>query len=305
MVQESHYVQVSGEDTLHLRRIYEDSLGTPIFMLHGAIENGRIFYSLGGKGLAPYLASCGFDVYVADLRGRGGSRPVIGRFSRYGQTEAISEDIPALINYIIQIRGNVSQHWVAHSWGGVLLSSHLARYPEHCSLVQSLVYFGSKRCVRVKNLHRFLQVDFVWKWFCIWIVAVVGYLPAMQFGIGSDNETAKSLRQCVAWVKAAPWVDPGDEFDYGKAIREISLPPIWYIAAGHDYCLGHPSDVHDFMREAGNHKCRFTVLSKKNGNRHDYDHITMLTHCDAAEDHFPLVAKWLQAQGKNAADATL
>ncbi len=58
-------------------------------MLHGAVENGKIFYSDSGRGLAPFLARRGFDVYVGDLRGRGESRPHISRSSRYGQTEAI------------------------------------------------------------------------------------------------------------------------------------------------------------------------------------------------------------------------
>lgn len=297
VLQESHHIKVSNEDTLHLRRIYLDSSGPPVFMLHGAIENGRIFYSHSGKGLAPYLARCGFDVYVADLRGRGGSTPAISRASSFGQTEAITEDIPAFIEYIVQVRGKVPQQWVAHSWGGVLLSSFLARFPEHRALVRSLVYFGSKRSVRVKNLHRLVKVDFVWQRLSPRIAAAVGYLPAKRLGMGSDNETARSLNQCTEWVKAAPWVDPADRFDYGAAVRKVSLPPIWYIAAKKDHALGHPRDVHDFMMEAGEQERRYTVLSRNQGNRHDYDHINMLTHPDAVNDHFPRVSEWLRRHG--------
>ena len=42
--------------------------GEPILMVHGAIENGRIFYTESGKGLACFLARHGYQVYVADLR---------------------------------------------------------------------------------------------------------------------------------------------------------------------------------------------------------------------------------------------
>lgn len=43
--------------------------------------------------------------YVADLRGRGESKPVIDKHARYGQTEAILEDIPAFIDKIEQLEG--------------------------------------------------------------------------------------------------------------------------------------------------------------------------------------------------------
>lgn len=294
LIQESHFVPLNPTDTLHLRRIYRNPNGTPLFMLHGAIENGKIFYSDSGRGLAPFLARRGFDVYVGDLRGRGESRPRVSRGSRYGQTEAITEDIPALIDYAAGLRGEAPRHWIAHSWGGVLLSSFLARYPERCRPLRSLVYFGSKRCVRVKNLHRFMKVDLIWKFACSILTGICGYLPARRLKIGADDETAKSHRQSVEWVRPSPWIDSEDGFDYRAAIKRIKLPPIWYLAARNDHCLGHPNDVRDFMQEAGEQERRYTLLAKRNGNRRDYDHVTMLTHRDAEIDHFPLVEQWLR-----------
>ena len=294
LVQKSHFIPVSKDDTLHLRRIHRDPEGTPVFMLHGAIENGRIFYSESGKGLAPYLAGKGFDVYVADLRGRGASRPRLNRSSRYGQTEAITEDIPTFLNAIIDLRGEAPQHWLAHSWGGVLLSSYLARFPEHRRLVKSLVYFGTKRSVHAKNLHRLLMIDLGWKWLFSLVVGIAGYLPADKLKVGSDNETAKSHDHSKQWVKVGPWIDPDDGFDYASAIKQITLPPTWYIGAEGDRCLGHPEDVRRFILEAGEQDYRFSILSLENGNLHDYGHIDMLTHADAVNDHFPMVAEWLE-----------
>ena len=283
----------SGE-TLHLQRISGDLNGPVVFMLHGAIENGRIFYSETGKGLAHYLAKNGFDVFVADLRGRGKSTPPIGRGSAFGQTEAITEDIPAFIDAIVKLRGPVPQQWVAHSWGGILLSSVLARFPAYCGMVTSLVYFGSKRTVRVWNRDRLLKVELAWHGLCSLACLVAGYLPARRLGIGSDSETVKSYRQSAAWVRRDAWVDSDDGFDYGRAIRAMTLPPIWYIAAQNDHALGHPDDVRRFMESAGAQQTRYTVLSRKNGNLEDYDHINMLTHPCAVRDHFPQVVEWLR-----------
>ncbi|WP_373282118.1 alpha/beta fold hydrolase [Chitinimonas koreensis] len=88
-------------------------------MVHGAIANARTFYSERGKGLGPWLARRGYDVYVLDLRGRGASLPKIDRRARHGQTESIRDDLPAALAEIVRLRGeSVALHLVAHSWAG-------------------------------------------------------------------------------------------------------------------------------------------------------------------------------------------
>lgn len=282
---------------MHLRHLWVDPSGPPILFVHGSIENGRIFYSSSGRGLAPFLARRGFDCYVADLRGRGASRPPISRGSHYGQTEAIVGDLSAFAQAIRQRRGGVRQHWVAHSWGGVLLSSHLARFPERIASVGSLTYFGVKRRVLVQNLARWALIDLGWRGVHTLIAAVVGYLPARRLGFGSDNETRRSHAQCRAWVRDGPWIDPGDGFDYEGALQKVSLPRCLYLAAARDPCLGNPRDVEAFIAESGRHEHHFRLLSSGSGSLHDYDHISMLTHPDAEQDHFPLVCGWI-ASGK-------
>jgi predicted alpha/beta hydrolase len=295
-------VPLASGEILNLQRFSGAAPGPPVLMLHGAIENGRIFYSESGKGLAPYLANNGFDVFVADLRGHGKSTPPIDRSSRFGQTESITEDIPACIEAVRRLRGPVPQQWVAHSWGGVLFTSVLARFPEYTKLVNSQVYFGSKRTIRVWNIQRILKVGLVWNGICPFACRLAGYLPARQLRIGSDSETAKSYRQSAAWVRDDAWIDSDDDFDYGAAVKTISLPPTWHIAAQNDRALGHPRDVRAFMESTGRQECRYTLLSRTNGNRHDYDHISMLTHPDAVSDHFPRVLEWLQQHGPDSAD---
>ncbi|GFO56460.1 alpha/beta hydrolase [Geomonas sp. Red276] len=303
MVRQPLKIPLPTGDTLHLLRLCGNPRGPVVFMLHGAIESGRIFYSDSGKGLAPYLASHGFDVYVADLRGRGESAPAIGRGSRFGQTEAIVEDIPALVEAIVKLRGPVPQQWVAHSWGGIILSSVLARFPRYLETVNSLVYFGSKRTVRARNLERLVKVDLIWNGICHLVTAVAGYLPARRLGIGSESETRKSHWQSSEWVRKDAWVDSDDGFDYGTAIGKVKLPPAWYLAGKNDRALGHPEDVRRFMESAGRQPSCYTILAKENGYLHDYGHIDMLTHPDAVRDHFPQVLEWLRQHAGGKAES--
>ncbi|HUX41731.1 MAG TPA: alpha/beta fold hydrolase [Rectinemataceae bacterium] len=290
-------IPLGGSDTIVLTRFCGDPAGIPVLMIHGAIENGRIFHSRSGKGLGPWLASRGFDVFVADLRGHGESSPPVSRHTAYGQTEIVLEELPAVVEALIARRGRVRQAWVAHSWGGVLLNAFLARYPEYASLVGSAVYFGSKRSVRAITGESLLKVWLIWELVCPIVASVAGYLPAARMGIGSDDESRRYLMQCLRWVRESRWVDPADGFDYGEAIRRVAMPPIWYIAAAADGALGHPDDVRAFMESSGTANARFTILSREAGNMHNYDHIDMLTHADATRDHFPAVADWLASAG--------
>lgn len=160
---QSLFCATSHGHQLHVMHVSQPgNLGEPVLMVHGMVEDGRIFYHKSGKGLACYLASQGFDVYVADLRGIGLSTPKIGSASTHGQTETIRDDIPALIDFVLEKSQHKKLHLAAHSWGGVNSNSALLRKPELIERVASSVYFGSKRTVRAKTFDRYLKVELVW-----------------------------------------------------------------------------------------------------------------------------------------------
>jgi len=302
--QEDVRVPVPGGDTLYMRRIRSAralAAGTsplpPVLMVHGMMSNGRVFYSDSGKGLGPYLARHGFDVFVADLRGKGQSLPRIHPGSRHGQTEMIRDDVPSLHEAILRLTAARQVHWVAHSWGGVVLNSALLRRPALIPEVASLVHFAVKRSVAVRNVHKAIEIDLMWNVVLRGVSRSVGYLPARQLRFGSDNETNKTHLQIKRWAKAAgPWVDSDDGFDYAAAAHQHRLPPALYFAAQNDPCRGHRHDVRRFRAESGAHESRVHVLSRRTGYAHDYDHISLLTHPDAEREHFQLALAWLRGQ---------
>lgn len=297
--QDSLYVPVDSTHSIHVRHLVAQHRAanhpkTPVFMLHGAIENGKIFYTHSGKGLASFLAKAGYDVYVIDTRGRGQSTPKIDRAAKHSQTDAITHDLPAVFDWVWQ-RHKQPMHMIAHSWGGVLLSAMFARFPDLLSSVVSQTFFGTKRSVSVRNLEKLLKVDLFWNRLGPLIAKGFGYLPAKKLGIGSDDETQLTLAQSVAWVKLGRWLDPQDGFDYHTACESITWPPTWHIAAIQDFALGHPVDVKRFMEESNQAaQGKYSILGKKHGNQHDYDHINMLTHPSAIQDHFPQVLRFMQ-----------
>ena len=293
-----------GVHRLHLKRISIAKGGIPVLMVHGMIESGRIFYHESGKGLGSYLAQQGYDVFVADLRGIGLSEPAISSASKHGQTETVCEDIPSLIEFVLTTTQQRKLHLTAHSWGGVYINAALARQPSLIESIYASIYFGSKRSVRVNNPDRWLKINLMWNIIGGIYSKFFGYLDAKRLTMGADNETAKTHAQVAAWIAQDNWIDSDDGFNYQHALQTINLPATWYIAAIDDHSLGHREDMQRFMQECGEHFQRHTLLSQKNGNAIDYDHVSMLTSALAVEDYFPQLLEWMSEHEVNKSSDT-
>ena len=85
-----------------------------------------------------------------------------------------------------------------------------------------------------------------------------------------------------------------DALNYNELFGHFELPPILSFAGEGDAYLGHPHDCAAFLKEIGADIPKsFIHLSQKNGNKHDYDHVSMLPHKDAVDDHFPKLVQWM------------
>ncbi|WP_269533166.1 alpha/beta fold hydrolase [Chitinimonas sp. BJYL2] len=293
--QSSRFLDVAPGVRVHLRHI--PGAGPAVLMLHGAIANARTFYSERGKGLGPWLAAQGLDVYMLDMRGRGLSEPPIRAGDTHGQFETLCVDLPAAMAEITRLRGGIPVYLVGHSWGGVLLTAFLARHPAWASRVAASIYLGSKRAIRVWNWARLIEIELVWHRLAKWVAWRRGYLPANRLRLGADNETRRSLQQSQQWVRAHTWIDDTDGFDYHRALNDQRLPPTLYLAGGNDPVRGHEADVRRFAQESGEHDREIRLLARKAGLSRDYDHIDMLTHPQAEQEVYPQVLDWIKQHG--------
>lgn len=291
--QSSEYLEAKGY-SLHLRKLtpHQGQQGV-VLLLHGAIENGRIFYSASGKGLASFLADHGMLVYCADFAGRGASKPHVRDGFDQSQHQLICHDIPLLIE-TLAARHGCTIHLMAHSWGGVVAVASLVRFAHLRSLVASQVYFGSKRHISVNSVRRRITIDLIWNRVAPWLARRYGYLPAKRFKLGADDEPKRYLADTIAWITAANFVDVDDGFDYGAAAASVRWMPSLFYAAIADTVLGHPHDVQAFMREANIAPTNYRLLARQSGDAVDFDHVSMLTHPNAVTGHFLQLLDWLE-----------
>jgi len=269
--------------------------GKTVLLLHGSIENARIFFSRSGKGLAPFLANAGYTVFAADLRGKGGSVPAVSKGNRAGQYDTIETEIPALIRWAMQETGRSKLILGAHSWGGVLALATLARKPELLPHISALLCFGSKRRIGVFSLRRLWIIDILWSGIGTFCALFLGYLPARRLKMGSDDEPGPFFLQVNRWVYARRWKFYPDGSDIARTLRSMQLPPSLFLTGVNDKLLGHASDVKRLLKESGIPEENFRLLSRKNGNLEDYDHINILTHPSAYKDHFIFAEEFLKS----------
>src|SRR5690606_1677686 len=123
-----------------IHRFKSKNSSKPIFMIHGSMESGRIFYSKKGMGFGPYLAKRGYDVFIVDLPGRGESFPLAGKELNYGQTELIIRDVNLYLKFIQTFYPNQPVDIAAHSWGGVIMLAWYARCGKR-QQINSMVFF--------------------------------------------------------------------------------------------------------------------------------------------------------------------
>lgn len=286
-------LEVAPGVVLHVQRFRPEGGGLPMLLIHGLVEDGRIFYSRSGKGLAPWLATQGYDVFVPDLRAHGQSTPALQAGMQVTQRQLICEDLPALFELIEREYPGQPFFAATHSWGGVWLASALIRQPQYLPRVAGIVHFACKRVIYQRSLRKRVMIDLLWGRAAKLVSRFKGYVPARALGAGSADESCAVHRENLAWMSGGEWRDLEDGFDYALALDVLTWPPGLYLAGKHDRYLGHVEDVKAFARELGKHDAQIVLLEKGTGCSRDYGHNDMLAHTQAVDDHFPLVLSWL------------
>jgi predicted alpha/beta hydrolase len=335
----SIWVSLSGGEQLHLRHFVPaaetpnqhdvahfsadlldrltDSHGQPrrsVFMLHGEAECGRIFYDDSNRGLARYLAGLGYEVFVADLGGRGRSLVPDQQQSSLTVHDLITEAIPALLQSAAQhsvVVTNTQQTavaeafkpcatgpdvWVAHGFGAVLLSAAWARMPESQRCAKQWVFFNGRR--RFSATQRI--AGFCVKLFCHSLteklVSWRNLFPATRLGLGTADENASWYRTYASWMNGKSWCGD-DGFDYHAALLSAKVPPTLHLAAASDKVFSNLVDVRNFIHELGPHDARLLVVDQIAASKRRYNHLSMLLDQSAEQDLFAPLQSWLtQAQ---------
>ncbi|MBI4962586.1 MAG: alpha/beta hydrolase [Desulfomonile tiedjei] len=318
---ETHFIRTKDGWPLAIHRYRADkpTIGHPVVLCHGLSSNRYSFDLPSGPGLARYLSKSGWDVWVPELRGSGMSaRPGLGYSDvpyAWGFEDHLREDVPAIVDFVLEKTGSPSLHWVGHSMGGMLIQAHLAAGGN--PPVASAVAIGSpadftkvkandlKSLLKAKPLLQLIPLS------PLGIVARLGIPLVPRVGLGffnAANVEPEISRKTVA-LAAEPlassklWLDFSRFVEAEKFANELGEPyltnlpsskvPLLRIGGAKDMLAPPDSLIPDFAREESSAESRCTVLGKASGCEEDYGHVDLMVGLRAASEVFPLILQWL------------
>jgi pimeloyl-ACP methyl ester carboxylesterase len=109
-----------------------------LLYVHGATQPSEATFDLQLEGLSwmDYIARRGWDVYLVDVRGYGGSTrpPEMGQPAAsnppIATTDVAVRDVSSAIDFILRRRGVPKLSILGWSWGTVIMGAYAARHPE-------------------------------------------------------------------------------------------------------------------------------------------------------------------------------
>lgn len=162
IISTEHWVEHDGIRLCFWEKCQENAASRPVIVLaHGSATAGRESFDLQIPGkpsysLMDYLATEGFDVFAPDIRGFGRSTHPEGHMT----TAEASEDLNAVVDYILRLRGIEKVNLLAWSWGtqygGMFIMAHPEKTAKYVSYAQMHVDSPdiAKRRPRVESFRR-------------------------------------------------------------------------------------------------------------------------------------------------------
>lgn len=104
-----------------------------VLYVHGSTQPSETVFDLavGNGSWADYIASQGYDVWLVDVRGYGGSAPPSDQSKPFATTREAVEDLCAAVKHILSKRAISKIQLIGWSWGTVITGSYAAERPEH------------------------------------------------------------------------------------------------------------------------------------------------------------------------------
>jgi pimeloyl-ACP methyl ester carboxylesterase len=109
-----------------------------VLYIHGSSQPSETVFDLpiGGASWADYIASRGYDVWLVDVRGYGGSSAPKDQSKPFATTKEAVEDLGAAVKHVLAKRGIAKLKLIGWSWGTLITGSFTADHPDQ---VASLV----------------------------------------------------------------------------------------------------------------------------------------------------------------------
>jgi polyhydroxyalkanoate synthase len=319
---DERHVAVTGDGWLLSLYRYRPRAEGPgrgaVFLCHGLLANRANLDLDERRSLARYLADRGFDAWLLDLRGSGGSRDPEGRrgLGRITFDDYVEQDIPAALEAVRKETGSREIQWVGHSMGGMLLYAYLSGREDpglrSAVTVASPLDFGvlartARPMLALRPLLRFSRAPLGLILRGVLPLLALSHGALVRLGLLPSNLRPGDfgdllvnviepfgppgvLGQFAHWVEEGVFVSRDRERAY-DTLAHLRCP-LLVIAASGDR-LTPPDSVRPAVDRAPAREKVYRLFGIPSGDRHDYGHGDVLLSDPAREEVFPLISDWL------------
>ncbi|HEY9036197.1 MAG TPA: hypothetical protein VIM96_05730 [Pseudomonadales bacterium] len=218
-------ITVSQGHQIHLLRLYAPAVETraQLLVVPGLGHDSAVWLT-GDGGWVYAMARSGWNVYVADTRGKGRSLPKISPQSDWGLQSLWAEELPALIKSMRT--GHEALPWacVAEDVSALAVLACLASRPAHHAGLKGLVLVQAGRPASLQPS---------WHWYAVQtagrcLTRMAGYVQAPWLP-GPAAESRQRFFESLEWLCAPVWHGE-DGVNLDQQIQQCTLPKIFHIA---------------------------------------------------------------------------
>lgn len=194
------------------------------------------------RGFAEAWAQLGFRVAAVEMRGMPQSSVRDVRRHNFGYRELVHNDIPALVEHVLQKTGGVPLYLAGHSLGGQLALLHASRDSSGIAGIAGIILiaagsnFHGSMPSRFTNLRRYWSIQLVRA-----INNACGYFPGHLIGFGGRqprNLMADWAHECLHGYYQVI----GDDTDHNAALQRLRLP-VLMATLSQDWMVPHSSSA--------------------------------------------------------------
>jgi pimeloyl-ACP methyl ester carboxylesterase len=295
-----------------------------VVLQHGLGSNGLAF-TLPGVSLAEHLSELGFDCFVPELRGAGASeRPR----ASYGLDEYLEQDIPAILDTVLEASGHAHAHWIGHSMGGILMWMYGSERPD--ARIARLITVGSAMDYRpgrsvYRSLKEFLPLIGFMNALPFQLIAraagsIAGsgpiFLPESMnfFRSNVDREVCRQLMtrgfspipvslfdSLATTFSETGFTRAGGAIAYLPKLAGFRIPTL-VLGGTRDVQCPPEAVTETFERLTGCADKRLLMFGKAHGHEDDYGHFDLLVGKRAAREVWPHVTEFLGVEAHDTAN---
>jgi predicted alpha/beta hydrolase len=271
-------------------------------LLHAMMVDRRSMDRPPESGFGSRLAEHGFEVFLADFRGRGLSGPSVSKGGRWGYDDLVRYDVPAFVRAVRAQSPGLPVVVVGHSLGGHVTVASVAAGtcmppPDAIVGLSANVWMPGletslpRKMAKAASMAAFLAAT-----------RRHGRFPSREVGMGPVEEAAPYVEDLCRFWRTDRWESRDRIDDYLAGMGRVRVPMLSVIGRA-DRLMAHPAGAAGWARRVGAEGATTWLLGREDfGLTHDPGHMDLVTDV-RSRPAWDAIAAWMVATARKIREA--